>query len=77
MQEIKFWEIIDKLLDSKADMDMDTELADIAEWDSLTRIKFIVMMMEDYGIAIPRFEVAAAENMGDLFKLVQENSQGE
>lgn len=73
MSKEKFVEIIKALLNNKSDVGLDSELDEIEEWDSLTRIKFMVLLSQEYGISLPRFDVAEAETICDLWELVQEN----
>lgn len=74
MNEKRFLEIVKSLLNDNTGISLATELENIEEWDSLTRIKFMLMLSQEYGVSLPRFDVAEAETIGDLYELVKENS---
>ena len=59
------------MLETKSDIDMDTDLLDIDEWDSFSSVTFIAMASEKYGKTIEPFSVAEAVLVEDLFHLVE------
>lgn len=62
------------MLNTNMEINLGTDLLDIEEWDSFSKVSFMAMVNEKYNITLPRFEVASAETVGDLYSLVQEYS---
>lgn len=44
----------------------DTLLKDLEEWDSITRLSFVVMMEDDYGKMVTRTEVMNYKTVSDI-----------
>ena len=44
----------------------DTRLEDLEEWDSMTRLSFIVMMEDDYGKKFSRAEILDFKTVQDI-----------
>ena len=44
----------------------DTRLKDLEEWDSMTRLSFIVMMEDDYGKKVSRAEILDFKTVQDI-----------
>ena len=44
----------------------DTLLKDLEEWDSITRLSFVVMMEDDYGKEVTRTEVMNYKTVSDI-----------
>lgn len=44
----------------------DTRLEDLEEWDSMTRLSFIVMMEDDYGKKVSRAEILDFKTVQDI-----------
>lgn len=72
--EEKFIEDIKNMLNTSTEICLNTELLDIEEWDSFSKVSFMAMVNEKYNINLPRFEVASAETVGDLYSIVQDYS---
>lgn len=72
--EEKFIEDIKNMLNTSMEINLDTDLLDIEEWDSFSKVSFMAMVNEKYNINLPRFEVASAETVGDLYSIVQDYS---
>lgn len=72
--EEKFIEDIKNMLNTSMEICLDTDLLDIEEWDSFSKVSFMAMVNEKYNINLPRFEVASAETVGDLYSIVQDYS---
>lgn len=72
--EEKFIEDIKNMLNISTEICLDTDLLDIEEWDSFSKVSFMAMVNEKYNINLPRFEVASAETVGDLYSIVQDYS---
>lgn len=73
--EKSFIEDIKEMLNSSVDIELNTELLDIEEWDSFSKIAFMAMVKDKYNIEIPRFEVASAETIRDLYMIIQDYSE--
>ena len=56
-------------------INLDTSLLDIDEWDSFSRVRYMAMVNEELGIVLPRFDVAEAESIGDLYNIILENQE--
>lgn len=70
--EERFIGDIKALLNTSVEIGLDTELLDIEEWDSFSKVSFMAMVNEKYNINLPRFEVASAETVGDLYSILQD-----
>lgn len=62
-----------ELLETKADITLDTDLLDIDEWDSFSSVAFLEMIKSKYGVAAEPFSVAEAVLVEDLYKIVETN----
>ena len=59
------------ILDTETEIQMDTNLHDIEEWDSLSFVIFIAMAKTAYNRKVNRHAVAQAKSIHDLFTLLQ------
>lgn len=59
------------ILDTEMDITMDTQLADIEEWDSLGVVSFIAMAKAACGKKVERAAITSAKTLQDLYTLVQ------
>ena len=50
---------------------METDLLDVESWDSFSKADFLALAEADYGVVLPKFDVAAAESVRSLYVLVQ------
>ena len=50
---------------------METDLLDVESWDSFSKADFLALAEDDYGVVLPKFDVAAAESVRSLYVLVQ------
>ena len=50
---------------------METDLLDVESWDSFSKSDFLALAEDDYGVVLPKFDVAAAESVRSLYVLVQ------
>lgn len=60
------------ILDADMEISMDTKLADIEEWDSLSFVSFIGMAKSKADKKVEFKDVNAAETVEDLYKLLVE-----
>lgn len=60
-----------ELLATGYDIDMDTDLLDIDEWDSFSAVSFLTLIDEKYGIKVEPFAIAEAILVEDLFNIVK------
>lgn len=68
--EGQFLTDLKELLDTDADITLDTDLLEINEWGSLSAVEFLVMIEDKYGIKVEPFSVAEAVFVEDLFNIV-------
>lgn len=61
----------DNILDTDADVQMDTNLNDVEEWDSLGIVGFIADANTKYGKKVTAQEVKAAKTPTDLYQLLK------
>ena len=59
------------LLSTEDDILMETDLLDIAEWDSFSAMSFLSMIEEKYGIKAEPFAIAEAVLVEDLYEVVK------
>lgn len=67
----QFIEKMVDILDSEEEINMDTVLNDLEEWDSLSLVSFMAMANADYGKKVVPADVKAAETIKDLYELVK------
>ncbi len=61
----------DDVLDTDMEIQMDMNLNDIEEWDSLSVVSFIATANTAFGKKVARQDVLAAEKVSDLYELVK------
>lgn len=66
-----FIEQMQDILDCDQQITMESALADIEEWDSLSYVSFIAMANASYGKKVDAKIVKEAETIGDLYNLVK------
>jgi len=49
----------------------DTTAADIEEWDSLTNIRVLIQIEQDFDISFSSSDIADIPNVGELVNLIQ------
>lgn len=59
-----------ELLSTSSNINMDTDLLEIDEWDSYSAISLLAMLNEKYGIEAEPFIVAEAIFVEDLYRIV-------
>lgn len=52
-------------------LSMETDLLDVEVWDSFSKVDFLALAEEQYGVVLPKFDVAAAETVRDLYILTE------
>ncbi len=67
----RFLQDLKELLETEADINMDTDLLDIDEWDSFSAVSFIEMIDQKYKIKAEPFTVAEAVLVEDLYSIVE------
>lgn len=65
-----FLELLVDLLDTEAEIGMDTLLEDIEQWDSLSIVSFAAMADIEYGKKIIATDLKKAKTVHDLYALV-------
>lgn len=66
----KFLKSLLEILDSEAEITLDTYLADIEEWDSLSVVSFAAMADIKYGKKLTATNIKKAQTVKDLFALI-------
>lgn len=67
----QFLEKMMDILDCEQDVTMETVLADLEEWDSLSLVSFMAMANAAYGKKIILADVKMAKTIEDLYELVK------
>ena len=52
-------------------LSMKTQLLDVEAWDSFSKVDFLALAEEQYGVNLPKFDVAVAETVRDLYALTE------
>ena len=69
----KIREIIARILEVETDeIEMDTVIGDLDEWDSLHHLQIIVALEKEYSIKFAQEDLAELEDVSDLVSLVRE-----
>lgn len=61
----------EEVLDTESEINMDTQLGEIEEWDSLSVVSFIAMVKTVCGKTVERQAIVNAKTVADLFELVK------
>lgn len=67
----QFLEKMTDILDCEQEVTMETVLADLEEWDSLSLVSFMAMANAAYGKKVIPADVKMAKTIGDLYELVK------
>ena len=70
MEEKDFLEKMAEIMDTEAELSMDTALKDVEEWDSLSYVAFLAFGATIAKEKIWPADVKAAENLRDLYHLL-------
>lgn len=68
--EEQFLQALSEMLGGAA-FSMETQLLDVDAWDSFSKVDFLALAEEQYGIVLPKFDVAVAETVRDLYALTE------
>ena len=60
------------IMDTDAQLTLETKLSDVEEWDSLSAVAFYSFCDSKLGKKIDVEALKAAQNVNDLYKLVEE-----
>lgn len=71
METNVFLDKIQDLLDCEQEITMDSVLADIEEWDSLSFVSFLAMANAQYGKKINPKELKKAKTIADLYNFIK------
>ena len=72
IDEKQFLKNLKEMLASDEEIEMDTDLMDIENWDSFSMMSFIAMVEEKYGVKFEPFAIAGAVLVEDLYNVVEE-----
>lgn len=67
----QFLEKMIDILDCEQEVTMETELADLEEWDSLSLVSFMAMANAAYNKKVIPADVKMARTIADLYELVK------
>ncbi len=71
--EEKIIDIITRILEvDREDIEMDTAIGDLPEWDSLNHLRIITELEEEFGIKYSQSDLAELEDVSDLVALTNE-----
>lgn len=68
MNKVDFLEKFVDVLQAEDDIDFDTKLEDIEEWDSLSMISTVAFLDKDFSIKVSIEEVKNFKTVGDIAK---------
>ena len=60
------------LFEERRDVDAATVLSDLAGWDSLGRLSIVVLLHDEFSLAVDTKTLRACETIRDLMELVKE-----
>ncbi len=72
MKADEFITKIADIMDTDAQLTLETKLSDVEEWDSLSAVAFYSFCDSKLGKKIDAESLKAAETVNDLYKLVEE-----
>jgi acyl carrier protein len=61
----------DQLDDDQVELKMDTVANSVEGWDSLSHIRIIIAVEEEFGVEFNTSDVISLHNLGDLVNLVE------
>lgn len=76
VEEKQFLVDLKEMLKTEDQIEMDTDLMDIENWDSFSMVEFIAMAEEKYGAKFEPFSIAGAVLVEDLYDVVKETLGG-
>ena len=65
----EFLKTLTQIMDTEADLTLDTQLKDLEEWDSLSLVSFLSFCNSKLKLSVTPEEVKAAATVGELFKI--------
>lgn len=71
MTEKDFLEKMENILDCEEEVTMDTVLADIEEWDSLSKVAVVAMAKASFGKNLTNAEVNGEKTIADVYGMVK------
>ena len=73
MTKEEFIKSLTEIMDTETELKLDTKLADVEEWDSLSLVSFMSFCSVNLKRPIMPEEVKTAQTVEDLFKIVGGN----
>ena len=71
MHQDKVINILRRYLGKNIEIHVQTTAAEIKGWDSITHMKILIAIEEEFGFTFSYKETVALKNVGDLIQLVQ------
>ncbi len=69
MQAEEFIKKLTEIADTEAQLTLETKLADVEDWDSLSLVSFLSFCNSKLKLSVTPDEVKAAQTVADLFKI--------
>ncbi len=61
-----------ELMDTEAELNLSTKLADVEDWDSLSMVSFFSFCNSTLGIKLTPEQIKSAQTVEDLFNLTKQ-----
>lgn len=71
MDEKEFVEKLMDVMDTEAELTMDTRLIDVEDWDSMSHVAFLAWALSDKKKKLDKMKVQQAVTVRDLYDMVQ------
>ena len=72
MKSEEFVKKLANVMDTEADLNLSTRLADVEDWDSLSMVSFFSFCNSTLGKKLSPEQIKSAQTVEDLFKLATE-----
>lgn len=73
MKVDEFLKTLKEMMDTDADLTLETKLSDVEEWDSLSLVTFLSYCNAKLNRPVEPEEIKNAKTVNDLYKFVEEN----
>ena len=72
MKVDEFLRTLKDMMDTEADLTLETKLSDVEEWDSLSLVTFLSYCNAKLNRPVEPEELKSAQTVNDLYKLLEE-----
>ena len=73
MKVDEFLKTLKEMMDTDAELTLETKLSDVEEWDSLSLVTFLSYCNAKLNRPVEPEEIQKAQTVNDLYKFVEEN----